>query len=181
MWLHKGTIVKATNSQYKTYSPPSSTAMDKRGATVTRELFVTELREEDSGVVECLVLQDDEEDGLVIMSSSASLSVLPSSFTPHLLPTSVGVELSLTLPTLFPSSFSLTILYYDNSGTLVGKSPLVSPSFANTRSVDYVITPDQLPQVTEFSARVRVVVGEMEGGLSEMSNLISEFRVKIQD
>ena len=60
----------------QTYSPPSSTAMDKRGATVTRELFVTELREEDSGVVECLVLQDDEEDGLVIMSSSASLSVL---------------------------------------------------------------------------------------------------------
>ena len=124
----------------------------------------------------------------VVGSNPCLLSLLPppspptaSSFTPHLLPTSVGVELSLTLPTLFPSSFSLTILYYDNSGTLVGKSPLVSPSFANTRSVDYVITPDQLPQVTEFSARVRVVVGEMEGGLSEMSNLISEFRVKIQD
>ena len=50
--------------------------MDKRGATVTRELFVTELREEDSGLVECLVLQDDEDDGLVVMSSSASLSVL---------------------------------------------------------------------------------------------------------
>ena len=50
--------------------------MDKRGATVTRELFVTQLREEDSGLVECLVLQDDEDDGLVVMSSSASLSVL---------------------------------------------------------------------------------------------------------
>ena len=51
--------------------------MDKRGATVTRELFVTELGEDDSGLVECLVLQDDdEEDGLVVMSSSAILSVL---------------------------------------------------------------------------------------------------------
>ena len=58
------------------YSPPSDTAMDQRGATVTRELFVTNLREEDSGLVECLVMQESEEDGLVIMSSSASLSVL---------------------------------------------------------------------------------------------------------
>ena len=65
------------SSYTQTYSPPSSTTMDKRGATVTRELFVTELGEDDSGLVECLVLQDDdEEDGLVVMSSSASLSVL---------------------------------------------------------------------------------------------------------
>ena len=60
----------------------------------------------------------------------------------------------------------------------MGKSLLVSPSFSNTRSVDYVITPDQLPLVREFSARVSVVVGEMEGDLSEMSKIISEFRVK---
>ena len=56
--------------------------MDKRGATVTRELFVTELGEDDSGLELTDVgtsrgtQDDDEEDGLVIMSSSASLSVL---------------------------------------------------------------------------------------------------------
>ena len=116
-----------------------------------------------------------------VFSPILPLPPTASSFTPHLLPTSTGVELSLTLPTLFPSSFSLAILYYDNSGTVVGKSLLVSPMFANTRSVDYVITPDQLPPVTEFSARVTVIVGEVEGDLSEMSNLISEFRVKIHD
>ena len=112
---------------------------------------------------------------LLSLSLSLSLSPTASSFKPHLIPTSVGVELSLRLPALFPSSFSLIIHYYDDSETLVGKSPLVSPSFANTRSVDYVITADKLPSVTVFLARVQVVAMEMEGELSEISNLISEF------
>jgi hypothetical protein len=174
MWLYQGKNVIETTTDNQVYSPPSTTTEASTGTTVVSRLYITSPQESHSGMVQCLVQQYGGEREMTVLSSDARLIVLPSSFQPTLVPTSDGVELSLTLPTLLPSSFSLLIYYYDRDDKLVGKSELVDPSFSNTLDVFYVITGDSLPpSVKSFFAKVSVKVGDKEGDLSEPSTTIT--------
>lgn len=47
-------------------------------------------------------------------------------------------------------------------------------SFFNTDHVEYLIMGDKLPPDLSFSVKVSVKVGDVEGGLSQPSNDISE-------
>ena len=86
------------------------------------------------------------------------------------------MEVSLTLPTALPSSFSLVIYYYDTKELLVGKSELVDPAFADTRKVDYnyLVTGDKLPSILTFYLQIAVKVAGIEGSHSQSSNTISK-------